>query len=128
MSALAYRTNLRNVDDEEAVRAPLSFPTLRPSPIIKSPEREIGYLLALQLGHERKRLARPLKVEISSGEDVAFMVFASATETWGTGDSLEAALTDLSDTTWALWDELRQSPSLDAHARELLSRLDLFLR
>jgi hypothetical protein len=83
----------------------------------------VDYLVTIGTGDEEIRLRRPVKVEVSAGEDMPVVVFAPDIEVGGSGFSLEHAFRDLALTAWLLWKGLTEGEApLDASAREALSR------
>ncbi len=132
MNARAYSP--RGFDADAGVQAPpLRLPRLvdadrLPTAAPVEPPNRITYVISFPYHGAEVRLRRPLRIELNAGEDTAVVAYAPAVSVGGAGSTVEAAVSDLCESLYLLWEGLRSaSAPLDLSAEEVLKRLGIFL-
>ncbi|HET6412087.1 MAG TPA: hypothetical protein VFG53_08510 [Anaeromyxobacter sp.] len=91
---------------------------------LRDPLASIGYVIDFSTEGRHIRFRRPLRVEISNGEEFAFCIYSPTLGMGGVGNTFEEAAGDLCESIWLLWSNLRQgTAALDESARAALERL-----
>ncbi len=132
MNACAYSS--KEFDTDAEVPAPaLTVPRLvdvdrLPSAApVEAPNR-IGYVISFSYHGTEIRLGRPLRIELNPGEDTVVVAYAPAVSVGGAGSTVGAAIADLCESLYLMWNGLRSDTApLDPSAEEALKRLGTFL-